>query len=140
MKKLKSLRKMIAALLIVVMSISLLPLNVAASYASLSTLMQHYPQGYTDYSTRFGYYVNNERMAGECNGFAFNAARLLYGFDLYNADQYWTWSPKNLNDVKAGDIIRYRSNSGYHTIMVTAVSGDTLSIAEANYSIKMGLN
>ncbi|MGN0687544.1 MAG: RICIN domain-containing protein [Oscillospiraceae bacterium] len=140
MKIKQAVTKLMASLLAIALCITILPLSTSAKGASLQQLKQAYPQGMTDANNRFGYYVNNVRLAGECNGFCFNAARMLYGIDLYNAEQYWTYSPKHLNSIKPGDIIRYRSNSGYHTIMVTNINGDTVNIAEANYSIRMGVD
>lgn len=66
----------------------------------------------------------------QCIGFAYQLASIVY-----DCDPYTTWgksySKNALNNVKPGDIIRYRNDR--HSIFVTNVSGDTITFADCNY-------
>jgi Ricin-type beta-trefoil lectin domain. len=76
-----------------------------------------------------GYYVNNVWKAGQCLGFA-----CQIGYELTGIDPYGKWNKQyNLNSLKAGDII-YCNRP--HAILVTNVSGDTITYADCNWYAK----
>ena len=61
----------------------------------------------------------------QCHGFAFKC-----GYDMFGSSPS-TWAThKNINNIKPGDIIRYKNN--HHTIFVTAVDGDTITYGDCN--------
>ena len=65
--------------------------------------------------------------ARQCHGWA-----LMIGNDISGRSPR-TWSTSyTLDGVKAGDIIRYDGNNSGHTIIVTHVSGDTITYADCN--------
>lgn len=136
MTKTTIFKKVISILLAMTIIAGFLPVGVikagAEKLATLETIKKAYPQGTVDTKDTFGYYVDGVRLAGQCNGFAYNITRLAYGIDFYNSEHLFTWNPKNLDNIKPGDIIRYKT-SGYHTIVVIGVNGNTISIAEANF-------
>jgi len=67
---------------------------------------------------------NSYGSAIQCSGFAFKL-----GFDAFGKNPK-TWTKVyNLNNLKAGDIIRY----GNHSIFVTAVNGNTITFGDCNY-------
>lgn len=92
------------------------------------------PDGYSDtpctHHGNCGYYPNNCK----CNSFS-NAIQ-CHGFALKVAYDYYESSPrnwsqvKNLNSLKAGDMIRYKNDG--HSIWVTGVNGDTITYADCN--------
>lgn len=92
----------------------------------LSAIRQKYPHG-----SRWG----EECSYGwQCFGFAHWVADSIFG-----GKSYGNWQQiKSLAGVKAGDIVQYgnpRDGTG-HTIFVTAVSGDTITYADANSDYK----
>lgn len=88
-----------------------------SSSGSFSALQSKYPHG----SYWNGSYDNR---AWQCHGWALTIGRAYAGSDPY------TWKKVyNLNNLKAGDIIRFGNP---HTIVVTGVSGDTIYYADCN--------
>lgn len=70
---------------------------------------------------------NGAEIAWQCHGYA-----LKLGYELYGSNPN-NWSVSyTLNDVRPGDIIRYLNNG--HTVMVTAVSGNTVTFTDCNWS------
>ena len=69
-----------------------------------------------------------KNVAIQCMGFAYQVASLAYGVE----SRSWTanYNKSALDTLKAGDIVRYRSNS--HSIFVTAVEGDAVTFADGN--------
>ena len=89
-----------------------------SSSVNVANLQNQYPNG----SYWNGSYKNK---AWECHGFACMIADKLTGSDPY------TWGKKyNLNSLKAGDVVRF---SRPHSILVTAVSGDTVTYVDCNW-------
>lgn len=65
--------------------------------------------------------------AWQCHGFA-----LKLGYDIFGSDPR-TWNKVyTLDNIHQGDIIRYTKNGNPHSVFVTAVSGDTITIADCN--------
>lgn len=130
----------------------------AAQPMSLAQLQQKYPHGaywnhteggdedYTwtpcnhhtgncTYNGSCGCNTYNNR-AIQCMGFAYQLAALAYGDDPYTARTTNT-SVSALDTLKPGDIVRYRWNG--HSIFVTAVEGDTVTFADANWDNHCGI-
>lgn len=80
-------------------------------------------KGGTDYSGSCG--CNSFDSSIQCMGFAHKLAYDAYG----SSPRTWSTS-SNLNNLKAGDVIRYKNNG--HSIFVTAVNGDTITYADCN--------
>lgn len=77
------------------------------------------------YPTNSKWTSSYKEKAWTCHGFA-----CLLGDKLTGTDPY-TWTKKySLNSLKAGDIIRF---SRPHTIMVTAVNGNTITYVDCNW-------
>lgn len=119
------MKKVIVFIMVVVLAISSgygFQVNktdrVKAANATFATLKSQYPSG----SIWNGSYKNK---AWQCHGFACMLGDALTGTDPY------TW-PKlnNLSSLKPGDIIRC---SRPHSIMVTGVSGDTITYVDCNW-------
>ncbi|MBS6722063.1 MAG: leucine-rich repeat protein [Clostridiales bacterium] len=78
----------------------------------------------TDYSGWCG--CNSFGSAIQCMGFANKLAYDAYG-SLPSS-----WSRTNLDNLKAGDVIRYKNNTNKHSIFVTAVNGNTVTYGDCN--------
>ena len=76
----------------------------------------------TDYSGWCG--CNSFGSAIQCMGFANKLAYDAYG-SLPSS-----WPTTNLDNLKAGDVIRYKSDT--HSIFVTAVNGNTITYGDCN--------
>lgn len=75
-----------------------------------------------------GKFVLNGITIGEqCHGYA-----LKLGHEIFGGNPNAWQKQYNLNNLRAGDIIRYLNNG--HTVMVTNVSGDTVTITDCNFS------
>lgn len=90
----------------------------AYAATSFEQLKTQYPSG----STWSGSYKNK---ASQCHGFA-----CMIGEAVTDKDPYTWQKVYNLNSLKAGDIIRSRRP---HSIIVTSVSGDTITYADCNW-------
>ena len=93
----------------------------------------------TSQQTCNGYAPNGVEISYQCWGFADKLGLDATGCDPQNSPASgWKklWYASSLNNLKAGDIIRFNKygNSKYaHSIYVTAVSGDTITYADCNY-------
>ena len=65
----------------------------------------------------------------QCLGFAYQLATLVYGGNQY-LERTPIYDSSALDELKAGDIIRYRN--GTHSIFVTSVDGDIVTFADCN--------
>ncbi len=149
------MKKIVAVLMAAVMLLTVMPAwSIAASSGglTLSQLKEKYPHGaywnhtgatnkpdsYTwepclhhnscDYDGGCG--CNSyDGKAIQCMGFAYQLASLAYDCDPRGE---WTtnYNTTALNNLKAGDIVRYKNNS--HSIFITAVSGDAVTYADCN--------
>ena len=94
---------------------------ITTSALNWSAAMQKYPNGSTWNSSY-------KDKAWQCHGWACTVADMVTGTDPY------TWSRKtSLSSLKPGDIIRF---SRPHSIIVTGVSGDTITYADCNWTAK----
>ena len=155
-------RRLIAAVCLLALMVAWVPWSAvvaaAAQPLSLAQLQAKYPHGaywnhssggnedYTwtpcnhhtgncTYNGSCGCNTYNNR-AIQCMGFAYQLAALAYGDDPYTART----TDKNvsaLDTLKPGDIVRYRWNG--HSIFVTAVEGDTVTFADANWDNHCGI-
>ncbi len=145
------LRKMTAILLAVVIIALMIPMGVisvnATSNMTLRQLQAKFPAGY--YWNHIGSSSNNPdgytstpcnhhgscdyygacgcNSAGnsiQCFGFANKLAYDAYG------SYYTSWSRTSLNNLKAGDVIRYKNDR--HSIFVTGVDVDTIIYGDCN--------
>ena len=62
-------------------------------------------------------------------GFAYQLATLIYGGDQY-LERTPIYNSAAIDDLKAGDIVRYRN--GTHSIFITSVDGDVVTFADCN--------
>ncbi len=69
--------------------------------------------------------------AWQCHGFALTLGSEVTGSDPLNWKKAY-----NLNNLKAGDIVRFRRAKGPHTILITAVSGNTVTYVDCNWYAK----
>ena len=95
------------------------------------------PNGYTSracthHSNGCDYYggcgCNSFSSAIQCMGYAFKCAYDVYG--SYTSSWSSSSSSTALNNVKAGDVIRYKNDG--HSIFVTGVSGNTITYTDCN--------
>lgn len=94
----------------------LIPKNT--SVPDWNSLMAKYPSG-SVWNSSF------HNVAWTCHGFA-----LTLGEELTDTNPNTWGKAYNLNSLKPGDIIRF---SRPHTIMVTAVNGDTITYVDSNW-------
>ena len=76
------------------------------------------------------YYYGGYARAWQCWGFACQV-----GYDIFGVDPYAHWEThRDVNNVKAGDIIRFSWSASYlpHSIFVTKVDGDTVYYGQSN--------
>jgi len=72
-----------------------------------------------------GYYTNDGVVQWQCFGYASKFFYLTFGVNANKSNIVY-----NLNEVYAGDIIRYNR----HSIFVTKVVGDTITFTDCNYT------
>ena len=107
--------------------ISFKPTIVSGALANkIAQLKEKYPHGtqWAEWDTTFD-------GASQCMGFAYKLAHELTG--TYASK--WPINKTNLNDLKPGDIIRYRG----HSIYVYAVNGDDITFADCNWDNNGGI-
>jgi len=87
----------------------------------------HHKKGYCSQNGYNGWCGCNsfDNVAIQCMGFAYKLGYEVFGTNPTK----WTKS-YNVNDIKAGDIIRYKNDG--HSIFVTGVSGNTITYADCN--------
>lgn len=79
-------------------------------------------------SCRCGAFIyNGTEVAWQCHGYA-----LKLGYEMFGTNPNGWHKEYNLNNVQPGDIIRYLNNG--HTVMVTGVSGNTITFTDCNWS------
>ena len=72
------------------------------------------------------FYYNGQWVAAQCHGYA-----LRLGYEIYGNNPAQWAREYTLDNVRPGDIIRYLNNG--HTVMVTGVSGNTITFTDCNY-------
>ena len=122
------MKKTVSLLLSIVMCMCFLIIWMTQSKAaekSLAEIQQLYPQG--------GHWIGRYSNASECHGFALMVADLFYGSGESRSSFSKT---TDFNNIKAGDIIRHKNSSGKdgHTVWVTNVNGDDITVGECNWS------
>ena len=144
-------RRAIAIFIILVLTVSVIPVVFASGNVTVSYLKEKYPEGkywnggdpetYTDTPcthhgncSKYGYTGwcgcnSYNGKAIQCHGFAYQLAFLVYGGDPYTQ---WSadYSESALDTLKAGDIVRYKNNG--HTIFITAVNDSYITYADCN--------
>lgn len=150
----KKVKKFVSLLLSITVMLSMLctfaAIQVAAQGLSLAQLQAKFPNGaYWNHGsgpnnpdgytwTPCNHHNSNPwncPTSGSCGCNSFAGGIQCWGFaqklayDVYGS-YYTSWPfATNLNNVKPGDVIRY---SG-HSIFVTGVSGDTITLGDCNY-------
>ncbi len=92
-----------------------------------STPCSHHGNGYCS-SKGYGGACGCNSFNGlgiQCFGFAYQL-----GYDAYGSNPANWSTTKSLDNVKPGDIIRYKNNG--HSIFVTGVNGDTITYGDCN--------
>ena len=79
-----------------------------------------------------GFQPGNTQLSWQCMGYAEKCGYDMTGFNPRNNANGWntSYSSSALNNLKAGDIVRYKNDG--HSIYVTAVSGDIVTYTDCN--------
>lgn len=88
------------------------------------------PDGYTYEGCNSHKFCNEYSNAWQCHGFA-----LKLGADMFGTNPRNWKRASNLNNLRAGDIIRYNTGKYEHTVFVTGVNGNSVTIADCNYDL-----
>ena len=86
----------------------------------------------TSYQTCNGFQPGGSQLSWQCMGFAEKLGYDATGYNPRNNANGWVTytSSSALNNLKPGDIVRYKNNG--HSIYVIAVNGDTVTYADCN--------
>ena len=128
-------KRCLAALLVLVLFVSVLPAAGAASaptqeqvYASMIALKSSYPEGMRWTNDNFYGWKGGVYSGGYgCAGFAFMLSDAAFGELPARKVTGFQYS-----DVKVGDILRI--NNGTHSVIVLEVHEDNVILAEGNYN------
>ncbi len=93
----------------------------------------YHHSGNCDYGGSCG--CNSFLSAIQCMGYAYKCGYDVYG--TYPTGWSKSTSSSSLNNVKAGDVIRYRNDG--HSIFVTGVSGNTVYFTDCNWDGHCGI-
>ena len=79
-----------------------------------------------------GFAPGGTQLSWQCMGYAEKLGYDATGYNPRNNSNGWSTSTSSsaLNNLKAGDIVRYKNNG--HSIYVTAVNGDTVTYTDCN--------
>ena len=148
------MKKRLSVIFFISISFIMLLGTINASATTITDLKNKFPAGkYWNHpsggnnpngvsSTPCSHHIYNYNNCGEyadncaCNSFS-NAIQ-CHGFGLKLAYDYYGGNPRNwsmvynLNNLKAGDIVRFHNGSYDHTIWVTNVNGSTVTYADCN--------
>lgn len=150
----KSIKYLVTLLLIIISVTVMTQIKVhAASNVDIYALMEKFPDG--KYWNHVGTYENNPDGwtdipcphvlveggeydyyvgIGYCNSFGGDvqcvgfANRLVY--EAYGVESYEQWEETTLDELKPGDVIRYKFDM--HTIFVTSVDGEDITYGDCN--------
>ncbi len=129
MKKMKRLLSYFCVVMIIFSMFSLCTVSAgAAQNATLEAIKKAFPDN--------SYWNGNFDNAKQCHGWALKAAYTAYG-EHAKYDWKKSYRPSNPS-LKPGDIVSYyrssaKSGKKTHTVLITAVNGNTLTLAECNY-------
>ena len=71
-----------------------------------------------------------QRVGGQCYGYAAMLGKMIFGSNPYGEE----WEEHtDLNRLQPGDIVRYTSTGGGHSIFITGVNGDKITFTECNH-------
>lgn len=124
----KNLTRMFSLMMaLATITTSLMVPAFASNASSLDQLRANHPSG-SYYST---YYENGSAMAWECMGYAYQLMYEAYGTYMYNGyDNYDV--DYCLNNLKAGDVIRYAPTGIRHSIFIIRVDGENVYYTDSN--------
>lgn len=125
MKK-TTLTRIFSLLIALALALPIFPTTAFAA-STLEQLEERYPTG-SYFST---YYENGTPMAWECMGYAYQLMYEAYGQYMYSGYDNYDVNVC-LNNLKAGDVIRYAPTGTRHSIFVTAVDGETVYFTDSN--------
>lgn len=98
------------------------------------------PDGYT--SNPCTHHSGNCSYNGSCGCNSFSSAIQCHGYALKCGNDTTGLEPRdwpkkyNLSTIKAGDIIRYNTSNGQHSLFVIGVSGDDVIVTHCNWNHK----
>ncbi|WP_423055596.1 GBS Bsp-like repeat-containing protein [Acetobacterium carbinolicum] len=92
----------------------------------LSQWQSKYPNG-SKYDEEFG---NVTKLAWECHGYARFLTQHVFGVECMNGTAPGWVKHGDISRLAPGDLVRYSNNN--HTVFVTAVSGENVTITDAN--------
>ena len=148
--KLKRMLLVVSLMAIVEFTMSMPIKAEAASNVALTQLKQKFPSGkywnhagkstnspdgYTSIPCTHHGNCSKNGYSGWCGCNSFGSSIQCFGFanklayDAYGSF-YTSWGRTNLNNLKAGDVIRYKNDG--HSIFVTGISGDTITYGDCN--------
>ena len=88
----------------------------------------------TSEQTCNGFAPNGTQLSHQCMGYAEKLGYDATGYNPRNNANGWTTSTSTsaLNNLKAGDIVRFQHGANPHSIYITAVNGDTVTYTDCN--------
>ncbi|UYO61608.1 GBS Bsp-like repeat-containing protein [Acetobacterium wieringae] len=92
----------------------------------LSQWKSKYPNG-SKYDEEFG---NATGLAWECHGYARFLTQHVFGVECMNGTAPGWVKHRDISRLAPGDLVRYSNDN--HTVFVTAVSGENVTITDAN--------
>lgn len=148
--KIKRMLFIVSLMIIVEFAMSTPIKSEAASSVTLTQLKQKFPagkywnhagqsnnnpDGYTSVPCTHHGNCSKNGYSGWCGCNSFGSSIQCFGFAnklAYDAfgSLYTSWGRTNLNNLKAGDVIRYKNDG--HSIFVTGISGDTITYGDCN--------
>ena len=128
-------KKITSQLVVFVMVVSMMLTNVtlveAVTVSEMKTVFNNLKNSYPTGAVWKGNYNN---IAWECHGFSLLVCNALFGENANNWGMVY-----DVNNLCVGDLVRYRSTTAYdHSIVVTNISGDTISYVDCNGTASNG--
>ncbi len=95
----------------------------------------------TSSQTCNGFQPGSSQLSWQCMGYAEKLGYDATGYNPRNNANGWQTytSSSALNNLKPGDIVRYKTSSYYHSIYVIGVNGDTVTYTDCNSDGKCGI-
>jgi|GEM_PF-6721162 len=127
----KKLHKIIVFIMVVSLILTNTPLVQAVTVNEVNNVFNNLKNSYPTGTIWKGNYKN---IAWECHGFALLVCDALFGENANNWGMVY-----DVNNLCIGDLVRYRSTTTFdHSIVVTNISGDTISYVDCNGTASNG--